>query len=168
MHEILHTYHFLSLRRKNTFPSFHASWRKSFLYHKNLLTSLMKNVQASWNTLRSYKKVLRGILRGISNEATLHLDLSCALARFSLFQNIFRRPTPYPLLVPHAICCMMLMLCRMMWWCYVMQNDICVADTYPCNRAHTLFISALTFRCKPPLGASSPFTFSGINVYFSL
>ena len=39
-----------------------------------------------------------------------------------------------------------------------MQNDICAADTYPCNRAHTLFISALTFRCKPPLGASSPFT----------
>jgi hypothetical protein len=28
--------------------------------------------------------------------------------------------------------------------------------------------SALTFRCKPPLGASSPFTFSGISVDFSL
>jgi hypothetical protein len=39
-----------------------------------------------------------------------------------------------------------------------MQNDICAADTYPCNRAHTLSISALTFRCKPPLGASSPLT----------
>jgi hypothetical protein len=164
MHEILHTYHFLSLRRKNTFPSFHASWRKSILYHKNLLTYLMKNIQASWNILRSYKKVLCCI----SDEATLHLDLSCALARFSLFQNILRRPTLYPLLVPHAICCMMLMLCRMMWWCYVMQNDICATDTYPCNRAHTLFISALTFRCKSPLGASSPFTFSGISVYFSL
>jgi hypothetical protein len=56
MHETLHTYRFLSLRRKNTFPSFHASWRKSFLYHKNSLTSLMKNVQASWNIFRSYKK----------------------------------------------------------------------------------------------------------------
>jgi hypothetical protein len=34
---------------------------------------------------------------------------------------------------------------------------------------HFLFdISALTFRCKPPLGASSPFTFSGIGVDFSL
>ena len=124
-------------------------WRLSKLRKKNL---------------RSYKKVLCCL----SNEATLHLDLSCALARFSLFQNTLRRSTLYPLLVPHAICCMMLMLCRMMWWCYVMQNDICVANTYPCNRAHTLFISALTFRCKPPLGASSPFTFSGINVYFSL
>jgi hypothetical protein len=164
MHEILHTYHFLSLRRKNTFPSFHASWTKSFLYHKNLHTSLMKNIQASWNILRSYKKVLCCL----SNEATLLLDLSCALARFSLFQNILWRSTLYPLLVPHAICCMMLMLCKMMWWCYVMQNDICAADTYPCNRAHTIFISALTFRCKPPLGASSPFTFSGISVYFSL
>ena len=152
MHETLHTYHFLSLRRKNTFPSFHASWRKSFLYHKNLFTSLIKTSK----------------LRELSSEASLYFDSSCALARFSLFQNILRRPTLYPLLVPHAICCMMLMLCRMMWWCYAMQNDICAADTYPCNRAHTLFISALTFRCKPPLGASSPFTFSGINVYFSL
>jgi hypothetical protein len=164
MHEILHTYHFFEPSAKNTFPSFHASWRKSSLYHKNLLTSLMKNMQALRNTLRSYKKVLCCLF----NEATLRLGLSCALARFSLFQNILRRSTLYPLLVPHAICCMMLMLCRMMWWCYVMQNDICAANTYPCNKAHTLFISALTFRCKPPLGASSPFTFSGISVYFSL
>jgi hypothetical protein len=29
-------------------------------------------------------------------------------------------------------------------------------------------VSALTFRCKSPLGASSPFTFSGISVDFSL
>jgi hypothetical protein len=28
--------------------------------------------------------------------------------------------------------------------------------------------SALNFRCKPPLGASSPFTFGGISVDFSL
>ena len=117
MHEILHTYHFLSLRRKNTFPSFHASWRKSFIYHKNLHTSLMENIQASWNILRSYKKVLCCF----SNEATLLLNLSCALARFSLFQNILRRSILCPLLVPHAICCMMLMLCKMMWWCYVMH-----------------------------------------------
>ena len=146
MHEILHTYHFLSLRRKNTFPSFHALWRKSFLYHKNLLTSLMKNVQASWNILRSYKKVLCCI----SDETTLHLDLSCALAWFSLFQNILRRPTLYPLLVPHAIWCMMLMLCRMMWWCYVMQNDICVVDTYPCNRAYTLLSQRWLFAVSLP------------------
>ena len=143
---------------------FFSCFVKKILYHKNLHTSLMKNIQASWNILWNYRKVFCCL----SNEDTLLLDLSCALARFSLFQNILRRSILYPLLVPHAIYCMMLMLCRMMWWCYVMQNDICVADTYPCNRAHTLFISALTFRCKPPLGASSPFTFSGISVYFSL
>jgi hypothetical protein len=118
--------------------------------------------------LREIFSEAKKVLCCLSNEATLLLDLSCALARFSLFQNILRRSILYSLLVPHAICCMMLMLCKMMWWCYVMQNDICAADTYPCNRAHTLFISALTFRCKPPLGASSPFTFSGISVYFSL
>ena len=121
-------YHFLSLRRKNTFPSFHASWRKSFLYHKNLHTSLMKNIQASWNILRSYKKVLCCL----SNEATLLLDLPCALARFSLFQNILRRSTLYPLLVPHAICCMMLMLCK---------HDVmmlCYAKWYLCRRYTSL------------------------------
>ena len=164
MHETLHTYHFLSLRRKNTFPSFHASWRKSFLYHKNLLTSLMKNVEDSWNIFRSYKKVLRGI----SNEATLHLDLSCALARFSLFKIFSEDQHCIPFLfhMQYAVWC--LCYAKMMWWCYVMQNDICAADTYPCNRAHTLFMSALTFRCKPPLGASSPFTFGGISADFSL
>jgi hypothetical protein len=37
-------------------------------------------------------------------------------------------------------------------------------------RLHRLLfgVSALTFRCKPPLGASSPFTFGGISIYFSL
>jgi hypothetical protein len=71
-----------------------------------------------------------------------------------------------------------------------MQNDICAEDTHIPEVEHTIFfISALTFRCKPPLGASSPFTsaesafifrykpplgasspftFSGISVYFSL
>jgi hypothetical protein len=28
--------------------------------------------------------------------------------------------------------------------------------------------STLIFRCKPPLGASSPFTFGGISAYFSM
>jgi hypothetical protein len=34
---------------------------------------------------------------------------------------------------------------------------------------HRLFfgVSALTFRCKPPLGASLPFYFGGIRVDFS-
>ena len=143
---------------------FFSCFVKKILYHKNLHTSLMKNIQASWNILRSYKKVLCCF----SNEAALRVDLSCALARFFSFPKYSPKINTVSLLVPHAICCMMLMLCRMMWWCYVMQNDICGTDTYPCNRAHTLFISALTFRCKPPLGASSPFTFSGISVYFSL
>jgi hypothetical protein len=43
-----------------------------------------------------------------------------------------------------------------------MQNDICAEDphTFP-SGAHNFLaffgVSALTFRCKPPLGASSPF-----------
>ena len=117
-------------------PSLLFMLREENLLYKNLLTFLIKNVQASWNILRSCKKVLCCV----SDEATLHLDLSCALARFSLFQNILRRPTLYPLLVPHAICCMMLMLCKMMWWCYVMQNDICAEDTHIPVIEHTYFL----------------------------
>jgi hypothetical protein len=61
------------------------------------------------------------------------------------------------------------MLCE---WCddvMLMQNDICAEDTHIATveytitlsfifRLHRLFfsVSALTFRCKPPLGASSP------------
>jgi hypothetical protein len=124
MHETLHTYHFLSLRRKNTFPSFHASWRKSFLYHKNLLTSLMKNVQASWNIFRSYKKVLCCV----SDEATLHLDLSCALARFFSFPKYF--PKTNTVSPSYSTC-------NMMYDAYVMQNDVmmlCYAKWYLCCR----------------------------------
>jgi hypothetical protein len=67
-----------------------------------------------------YSPKLKKVLCCLSNEATLRLDLSCALARFSLFQNILRRSTLYPLLVPYAICCMMLMLCKndVMMLCY--------------------------------------------------
>jgi hypothetical protein len=87
----------------------------------------------------------------------------------------------------------------MMYDAYAMQNDemmLCLCEmifipkirTHPHDKAHNLFKSALTFcckpplgasspftsaesafifRCKPPLGASSPFTFSGICVDFS-
>ena len=64
---------------------------------------------------------------------------------------------------------------QMMWWCDVMQNDICRRSTsiFHCkpplgaSSSFTSAGSAFIFRCKPPLGASSPFTFSGIRVDFS-
>ena len=116
--------------------------------------------------LREIFSEAKKVLCCVSDGATLRLDLSCALARFSLFQNMFQL---YPLLVPDAVCCVMLMLCKndVMMLCYA-KWYLCRKYTHPCNKAHNLFISALTFRCKPPLGASSPFTFSGISVYFSL
>jgi hypothetical protein len=86
----------------------------------------------------------------------------------------------------------------MMYDAYAMQNDVmmlCYVRWYLFRRythipvkTHNPFKSALTshckpplgasspftsaesafiFRCKPPLGASSPFTFSGIRVEFS-
>jgi hypothetical protein len=42
------------------------------------------------------------------------------------------------------------MLCKMVF--------IPKIHAHPRNKTHNLFRSALTFRCKPPLGASSPFT----------
>ena len=97
-------------------PSLLFMLREENLLYKNLLTFLIKNVQASWNILRSCKKVLLCFCE----EATLHADLPCALARFSLSQNMFRRSILYPLLVPDALCCMMLMLCKndVMMLCY--------------------------------------------------
>jgi hypothetical protein len=66
--------------------------------------------------------------------------------------------------------------CNMLYDAYVMQNDVmmlcyakrylCRKYTHPCNKAHNLFISALTFRCKPPLGASSPFTSAELAFIF--
>ena len=109
MHEILHTYHFLSLRRKNTFPSFHASWRKSFLYHKNLHTSLMKNIQASWNILRSYKKVF-----------VLPLQWSYTSSRFILcLSTIFSFPKYSPKINTVSLSCS---TCNMLYDAYVMQK----------------------------------------------
>jgi hypothetical protein len=130
-------------------PSLLFMLREENLFYISRI-SLMKNIQASCNILRSYKKVLCCF----SNEAALRVDLSCALARFYLFRNILRRSTLYlfskRLCVPHAVCCMMLMLCEMMWWCYVMQNDICASDTYPCNKAHTLLYQRWLFAVSLP------------------
>jgi hypothetical protein len=153
MHETVRTYHFLSLRRKKHLPFFSC-------FVKRIFSISQEFVYFSDKTSKVHE---------LSSEAYLHFDSSCALARFSLSQNMLQRLTLYPLLVPDAVCCMMLMLCKndVMMLCYA-KWFLCRRYTHPCNRAHNLFISALTFRCKPPLGASSPFTFSGISVYFSL
>ena len=57
---------------------------------------------------------------------------------------------------------------------YFLRNNHISALTFRCkpplgaSSPFTSAESALTFRCKPPLGASSPFTFGGISVDFSL
>ena len=42
MHETLHTYRFWVFGEKNTFPSFHASWRRITIYHNNIRSILEK------------------------------------------------------------------------------------------------------------------------------
>ena len=116
MHETLHTYRFLSLRRKNTFPSFHASWRISIFRKKH---------PASIKTLcfvsnRSFHIRI--------DKTVLLQNLFCALAL--LLRNNHRRSTLYPLLVPlmqYDVWCYAM---QMMWWCYTMPNDICAEDTH--------------------------------------
>jgi hypothetical protein len=139
---------FLSLRRKNTFPSFHASWRKSFLYHKNLLTSLIKNVQASWNILRSFVLLFRW---GYTS------------SRFALCPStIFSFPkyvSKVNIVSPSCSRCIML------YDAYVMQrwcDDVMLCKMIFVPQIHIPIVK------HTPLGASSPFTFSGISVYFSL
>jgi hypothetical protein len=45
-----------------------------------------------------------------------------------------------------------MMLCYVKWYLFRRHTHIRAIKT------HNLFKSALSFRCKPPLGASSPFT----------
>src|SRR5688500_1487687 len=73
--------------------------------------------------------------------ATLHPDLPCALARFFLSQNMFRRSLLYPLLVPDALCCMMLMLCKndVMMLCYAKMIFVPQIHTPVIKHTHFLY-----------------------------
>ena len=81
-----------------------------------------------------------------------------------LRENIFRSYIPKINIVSPSCA-----ICRMMYDAYAMQNDVmmlCYEKRYsfrsythiPAIKYIIFFESALTFRCKPPLGASSPFT----------
>jgi hypothetical protein len=114
-----------------------------------------------------------------ADEAVFLQNLFCALAQFHFLKHSPKVNIVSPSCAIDAIWCMMLcyakwcdyvMLCEMMWWCYVMQNDIYAKDTHshPHSGIHNLFaayflvsplifgVSALTFRCKfcIPLGTS--------------
>ena len=93
---------FLSLWRKNTFPSFHASWRRIFIYHNNTHSVLMKNIQASW---KYFPK--------------LHSEdqycISLWLSMFSLFQSILSK-----IYIVSPSCA----ICSMMYDAYAMRNDV--------------------------------------------
>ena len=152
MHETLRTYHFLSLRRKKHLPFFSCFVKKIFSISQEFVYFSDKNIQASWTILRSYSS-----------------------SRFVLcLSTIFSFPKYVPQVNTVSPSCSR---CIMLYDAYVMQKwcddvTLCkmifVSQIYIPVIKHTHFISALTFCCKPPLGASSPFTFNGISVYFSL
>ena len=104
------TYHFWAFGEKT--PSLLFMLRK-----ENLLCVTRIAIFLWWRISKLYENILwihKKVLCCLSNEATLLLNLSCALARFSLFQNILRRSMLCPLPVLHAKWWMMLMLCKMM------------------------------------------------------
>ena len=156
MHETLHTYRFW-VWRKNTFPSFHASWRRITIYHSNI-----------WSILKECWSFVETFLKAILQRSILFLLVTWH--DLPLFQSVF--PKIDIISLSYATCSMMYDAYVMQRWC----DDVMLCKmvfipkihAHPCNKTHNLFKSALTFRCKPPLGASSPFTFGGISVDFSL
>jgi hypothetical protein len=128
---------FLSLRRKNTFPSFHASWRIS-IFRKNI--KLREEYPYSVKTLSFVSNRSRSTLELMK----LYFFKSfCALAQ--LLRSNFRRSILYPLLVPlmqYDIWCYAM---RMMWWFYAMQNDIRAEDTHTFPQWTTQSLGRLFF-----------------------
>ena len=124
MHEILHSYHFWAFGEKTPSLLF-------MLREEDILRSCTISILLWWgssmlrkNILRSHKKVLCCV----SDEATLHLDLSCALARFFSFPKYFPKTNTVS---PSCS------TCNMLYDAYVMQNDVmmlCYAKWYLCRR----------------------------------
>jgi hypothetical protein len=105
-----------------------------------------------------------------ADEVVLLQNLFCALAQFHFFETFSEGQHCIPFLCHWCNMMYDVMLCEIMWWCYVMRNDIYAEDTHSppiveytnslplIFRLHRLFfsVSALTFRCKfcIPLGTS--------------
>ena len=115
--------------------------------HLPFFSCFVKNIQASWK-----KKF---------SEAILRRWRLCLLVTtiFTLSNHTSEDQYCVPFLchmqhdvwcLCHAKWCDDVMLCKMVF--------IPKIHAHPRNKTHNLFRSALTFRCKPPLGASSPFT----------
>jgi hypothetical protein len=99
MHETFMYIPFLSLRRKNTFPSFHASWRRVFMLcekssnrHKNINASstidffLLIRVLCKRSSKRrqniNASSTIDFFLHMRADEAVFLQNLFCALAQF--------------------------------------------------------------------------------------
>ena len=76
----------------------------------------------------------------------LSLYFLMTLHNFHFLKASFRRLIRCPLLLPYATWCMMLMLCKMVWWCYVMQMTFV-------PKIHTKYLCKLCI----PLGTSLEF-----------
>jgi hypothetical protein len=106
----------------------------------------MKNIQASWKYFPKLHP---------EDQYCISLWLSMIFP-FSKHSSEDQYCVPF-LCMQHDVWC----LCYEKWYDDVMLCKMVFIPkihTHPCNKTHNLFKSALTFRCKPPLGASSPFT----------
>ena len=131
-------------RRKNTFPSFHASWRRAFMLRERS-SNRHKNINAS-STIDFFLHIR-------ADEVVFLQNLFCALAQFHFFEAFSEGHHCIPFLCHWCSMMYDVMLCE---WC----DDVMLCKmifvlkthTHPHSGIHNLFavyflVSPLIFRC---------------------
>ena len=118
---------FLSLWRKNTFPSFHASWRRITIYHNNI-RSILKECWSFVGTC--FKAILQKSI----------LLLLVTWHDLPLFQSIF--PKIGIIFLSYATCGMMYDAYVMQRWCddVMLCKVIFRRYTHICAIKHIIFL----------------------------
>ena len=126
MHETLHTYRFW-VWRKNTFPSFHASWRRITIYHNNIRSILKK----CWSFVETFFKAI--LQKSI-------LFLLVTWHDLPLFQSVF--PKIDIISLSYATCSMMYDAYVMQRWCddVMLCKVIFRRYTHVCAIKHIIFL----------------------------
>ena len=122
MHETLNTYHFWAFGEKTP----------SLLFMRREEDSLRQNYSDEWHRclvktfseaiFRSYAALI--LIWWSSPMFRENIPRNCIPKLYNFNVTFSKHPFEgweCPLLLPNAIWCMMLMLCKMMWWCYVMH-----------------------------------------------
>jgi hypothetical protein len=153
----------LSLWRKKTPSLLFMLREEEFSFIAINIRSVLKNIQASW---RYFPKLhfRRSIVYLLVTYAKRVFTFRW-FSPFSKHSSEDRYCVPFLCHMQHDVWC----LCHAKWCDDVMLCEmvfISKIHAHPCNKTHNLFISALTFRCKPPLGAEREMCPWAISKYF--